>query len=45
MPYVSVWNGGMTESTASVHYLYRVLIKKKKCEEKEMKKSSVASAA
>ena len=22
---VSVWNGGLTESTASVHYLYRVL--------------------
>ena len=22
---VSVWNGGLTESTASVHYLHRVL--------------------
>ena len=22
---VSVWNGGLTESTASVHYLYHVL--------------------
>ena len=24
---VSVWNGGLTESTASVHYLHRVLDK------------------
>ena len=22
---VSVWNGGLTESTASVHYLHRIL--------------------
>ena len=37
---VSVWNGGRTESTVSVHYLHRVLDY-----EEMLKKSSVASAA
>ena len=45
---VCVWNGGLTESTAGVYYLHRVLIKKKKYKNKQTnknKKSSVASAA
>ena len=43
---VPVWNGGLTESTASKFIIYTVfLIKKKKCKKKKKKKSSVASVA
>ena len=41
---MSVWNGGLTESTALgafISHLHRILIKKKKCKNK----SSVATAA